>query len=223
LPSETELQAEHRCSRGTVRSALKELISLGLIVSEPGRGYVVRRRLQLTWRASDAERNDATLTPSDAWSRSVHEQGLIPSETIRSEITRADEIVARWLAVDVATPVSARRRLRLVNGEPFSTADSFYPRSIVKGTAIEDPDDIVPGVYAIFEKMGRPWASTVDTWSARPPTRDEATILAVPKGTVIYEIVRVSRDAAAVPVRLTHFVLPADRHIIQWVHGEVGP
>lgn len=222
LPSEKALEDEWRVSRGTVRQAIAELVEQGLVVSQNGRGHFVRAFARLAWRASDPERNDATVTPtpSDAWSRSVREQGHEPSERITAEIAYADERVAGWLALPPGEPVSVRRRLRLVDGEPYSIADSYYPRAIVSGTAVELPADVSPGIYAVFEALGRAWVRTVDTWISRAPTREEAATLRIPRGISVAEVVRRSFDASAVPVRLTLFVLPGDRHEITYEHQD---
>jgi GntR family transcriptional regulator len=218
LPSESTLVRDQAVSRGTVRRAIDELVAEGLVVSRNGRGHQVRQTVQLYWRASDPERGDGTVVPSDVWSRHVRAQGHEPSELIRAEIGLADEAVARWLAIPPGAAVAIRRRLRFVDGSPYSIADSYYPRSIVAGTEIEEPGDITPGVFAVFERLGRPWVRTVDQWTARAPTRDEAVTLAIPRGVAIAEVARRSFDASGVPVRLSLFVLPGDRHVIEYEH-----
>lgn len=221
LPSEATLQREQNVSRGTVRRAIDELIAEGLVVSLNGRGHQVRQTTPLLWRASDPERNDgSTAGPSDVWSRSVRAQGHEPTEQIRAEIGYADERVARWLEVPAGEPVSIRRRLRFVNAQPYSLADSFYPRSIVAGTEVEEPGDVRPGIYAVFERLGRAWVRTTDQWTARAPTRDETVTLAIPRGVAIAEVARRSFDALGAPVRLSLFILPGDRHIIEYDHPE---
>lgn len=220
VPSEQSLMEQWHCSRGTVRQALGELVAEGLIVSQRGRGHFVRAPVRLTWMASEPERNDASVTPADTWSRSVRSQGYAPSERITMEIVRADERVAEWLSLSAGEAVSVRRRLRLVDDEPYSIADSFYPRSIVAGTEIELPDDITPGVYAVFARLGRAWVRTVDTWISRAPTRHEADTLTIPRGISVAEVVRVSYDADQAPVRVTTFILPGDRHTITYEHRE---
>ena len=223
LPSETALADEHGIVRATVRRAIDELVAEGLVVSVNGRGHYVRESTPLTWLASDPERGpgtDAQNGPADAWSRSVRAQDRMPSEVIRTEITYADELVARWLHLTPGEPVSVRRRTRYVDGEPYSTADSFYPRSIVAGTEVELPGDVLPGVFAIFEQIGRGWVRTTDCVLSRAPTRDESRLLHIARGVAVTEIVRRSYDATDVPVRLTRIVLPGDRHVIEYEHKE---
>lgn len=221
LPSEATLVDTSGLARGTVRQAIEALVGEGLIVSRSGRGHYVRRSTPLVWRASDPERNTdtaaATATgPSDAWSRSVRAQGRVPSEDVRTEIAYATEKVANWLQIPAGEPVSVRRRVRYVDDEPYSTADSFYPRSIVAGTEVELPGDVLPGIYSVFERLGRPWQRTVDRVNSRQATRDEARVLGVARGVSVNEIVRRSFDTDGIPVRLTLIVLPSDRHEIEY-------
>lgn len=221
---EQKLADKHGVARGTARRAIEELVAEGLIVSVDGRGHQVRERLRpLVWRASDPERNassDKVDGPADAWSRSVRAQGREPSEDIRTEIIYADVRVATWLQLETGEPVSVRRRIRYVDGEPYATADSFYPRSIVAGTEVELPGDVLPGIYAVFERIGRPWVRTPDQILSRNPSREEARILHIPRGQAVTEIVRRSYDRDGIPVRLTLFVLPGDRHVIEYEHQE---
>lgn len=221
LPSEASLVKQHDVARGTVRRAIAELIAEGLVVSLNGRGHQVRQWSTLKWRASDPERNQGNVHgPSDVWSRSVREQGRDPSEQITTEIGYADDHVAKWLDLPAAEPVIIRRRLRFVDGKPYSIADSYYPRSIVGGTEVELPRDVQPGVYAVYERLGRAWSRTVDIFIPRAPTREEAIKLRIPRGVSVAEIVRRSFDSDGIPVRLSLFVLPGDRHEIEYEHPE---
>lgn len=219
LPTEAALVEMSGLARGTVRQAIEALVGEGLVVSRSGRGHYVRHSTRLVWRASDPERNtntDIGTGPNDAWSRSVRAQGRMPSEDIRTEILYANEKVAQWLHLPTGEPVSARRRVRYVDGEPHSTADSYYPRSIVAGTEVELPGDVLPGIYSVFERLGRPWTRTVDRVIPRQATREEARVLGVARGVAVSEIVRRSFDRDDVPVRLTLIVLPGDRHEIEY-------
>jgi GntR family transcriptional regulator len=220
LPSESELSEKHRMARITVRRAIDQLVTEGLVISRNGRGHFVRHSTPLVWVASDPERHNSTQSPADAWSRSVRAQGREPSEEIRTETIYADEHVARWLRLPVGEPVSVRRRMRFVDGEPSATADSFYPRSIVSGTEVELPGDVLPGIYSVFERIGRPWVHSTDRLLSRAPTRDESRVLHIPRGVAVTEIIRRSFDANDVPVRLTRIILPGDRHVIEYRQRE---
>lgn len=222
LPSETELAAQYEVSRSTVRQAINALVIDGLITSRPGVGHLVRATTTIVWQASDPERNTTTdgPGPQDSWSRSVRDQGHLPTEALSVLIEWPDRRVAECLRLGPQDPVVVRRRLRSVDGSPYSTSDSYYPQAIVAGTEIERPGDILPGVYAVFERLGRRWVSTVDRWTFRPPTRDETAQLRIARGVPVAEMARVSSDVDGTPVRLTLSVVPGDRHVIEYTHPE---
>ncbi|HEX7741491.1 MAG TPA: GntR family transcriptional regulator [Sphingobium sp.] len=217
LPSEAQLAERHGVARTTVRRAIADLTAEGLITSVAGKGHLVLVVRPLLWVASHAERNIHTdLSPSDVWSQGIRDLGRVPTEKIRVERARAQGQVADWLELEPGEPVVVRRRIRYVDDEAYQIADSYYPYSIVAGTAIEMPDDVLPGVYRVFEELGRPWDETWDRVRARAPSYDETQTLHIPRGVQVAEVIRRSYDADGVPLRLTIFVLPQDRHEIEY-------
>lgn len=224
LPTEEQLAARHEVSRGTVRKAYGRLIAEGLVVSQGTRGHFVRS--VRTWepilfRMSDPENNISTDDgPQDVWSRCVRDQGREPTEDIRTEVVFADARARRFLQLSGPAPLLARRRFRYVDGEPSMTADSFYLREHVAGTAVELPAQVRPGVYAVFAERGLPWIRTDNHVSARAPSRDEARELRISTGTPVMEVIRVSYTEPSLPVRMTAFILPADRYQALWEQRE---
>jgi GntR family transcriptional regulator len=217
LPSEAQLAERYGVARTTVRRAIADLIAEGLITSITGRGHLVLVVRPLLWVASHAERNvHVDQSPSDVWSQTIRDLGRVPTEKIRVERAHAQDQVAKWLNLESDEPVVVRRRIRFVDGEPYQIADSYYPWSIVAGTPIEAPDDVLPGVYHVFEKLGRPWVVTRDRVRARAPSFDETQTLRIPRGVQVAEVIRRSYDADGVPLRLTVFILPQDRHEIEY-------
>lgn len=244
LPTEEFLVESERVSRGTVRNAYQRLTSEGLVVSQGSRGHFVRSltpRDPLVLRLSDPENNLSTDDgPQDTWSRCVREQGGDPAEDIRTEVVFADERARRHLNLSGAVPLLARRRFRYVDGEPSATADSFYLREHVAHTPVELPEQVRPGVYAVFAELGLPWVRTVDEVSTRPATRDEARELRITGNAWVIEVVRVSyttggpgpateettgstASVAALPVRMTAFILPGDRYKALYEHRGESP
>lgn len=224
LPSEAKLSTSENVSKATVRQAVRTLESEGLVVSRSGSGHWVRDYVNpLVWFAHKPETNvDMELSPADQWAHDIRAQGRQPSQHIRVEFVPATVMVATMLRLDVGTLVLARRRLRLVDGTPFAIADSFYPRAIVAGTAVEEPYDVQPGVYAVFASIGRPWARTTDRTCARAPSRDESILLSIPTGVPVLEVARTSFDADGIPVRLSLIVMPGDRQVMEYDHREVN-
>ena len=213
LPSEPELMAAYEVSRTTARRALLQLIHEGLVQSRQGVGYHVRSVTPLVWEASRPERNTRTdISPADAWSAGVREQGREPVEDIEVAIIVPPARIASRLGLTEGKTAVARRRARRVDGELMLLADSYYPEALVRGTAIAQPGDVLPGTYAVLEELGHGWVR--DEISIRMPTREEAARLSLAEGTPVGEHVRTSWSASGAPVRVQVCVLPGDRNVI---------
>lgn len=217
LPSEPELMGTYQVSRTTVRRALQKLIHEGLVQSRQGVGYLVRAVTPLVWNASRPERNTRTdISPADAWSAGVREQGREPSEDIEVSITRPPERIAARLGLAGDETAVVRRRERRVDGEIMLLADSYYPEWLVRGTAIAQPGDILPGTYAILEQLGHGWTRSRDEMTIRMPTREETARLGLSDGTPVAEHIRTSWTVDRRPVRVQVSILPGDRNVITY-------
>lgn len=220
LPSEATLGATHGVSRPVVRNALDLLEREGLLYSAKGRGWFVREIARLVWHASRPERNADADPLSDAWSRDVREQGHEPDEEREVAKVPAPHLVALRLGIEPGETVYVRRRLRTVDGEPFSTADTFYPRKIVEGTAIAEPGDVLPGVYTVLDAMGLGWTDDpTDELISRRATTVEADRFGIQAGDPVFEIIRTRSTAEGRPVAATIIVAPGDRFRIIYGRG----
>ena len=215
LPSEPELMRAYVVSRTTVRRALLQLIHEGLVQSRQGVGYHVRSVTPLVWVASRPERNTRTdISPADVWSAGVREQGREPSEDIEVTIVRPAERIAGRLGLGDGETAVVRRRGRRVDGEIMLLADSYYPERLVRGTAIAQPGDVLPGTYAVLGALGHGWVRSRDEITIRMPTRGESARLGLAEGTPVAEHVRTSWAADGTPVRVQVCVLPGDRNVV---------
>jgi GntR family transcriptional regulator len=215
LPSEADLVSQHRVSRHTVRQALAMLAREGLITSGQGRGWFVRDSQPLVWTASRPERNTRTdISPADAWSLEVRRQGRTPSERITVSIMVAEPPVADRLALGPSDLVVARQRVRYVDGEISTLADSFYPRDIVKDSAVAQPGDVLPGVYAVMEQLGFGWVRHRDELWSRPASREEADLFGLGPGVAVVQHIRTRFTEAGSPVAVTVTIAPGDRVVI---------
>src|SRR3954453_6682461 len=105
LPTELELRETHDASRNTVRDAIKRLISLGLVVTKPGQGTFVTRKIDPF----------VTVLTQEA------ETGLGGGEgaTYLSQVARDKRIPkVSGLKVEIQTaPAEIRKRLGLFEGD----------------------------------------------------------------------------------------------------------
>lgn len=135
IPPEQKLCAEFGVSRGTVRSAIGELVKDGFLRREQGRGtFVQSPRLEkslLTYFKFAEKDSSEALVPE---SRIIKTQKLTPS---------AD--VSKALGLSSGERVIKIKRLRMVKGNPFIYQVSFFPQKLFPGLERVDLD--IPSLY----------------------------------------------------------------------------
>ena len=211
VPTEHDLIAEYDVSRNTVRLALNQLAAEGLITAGRGRaGRVVRRRDLITVRVAPALRSGHPREV-DAFISEMRSQGFEPSQQIEVAMERPSPLVADRLHLAPDTIIVVRRRLRFVDGEPCSIADSYFPYPLVKDTPVMQPDVIQPGVIAWLAEHGTVQQRYVDEVSTRMPEPDETRRLRLGQGVPVLIQNRI-HYVADHPAWLTRIVLRGDRH-----------
>src|SRR5262245_2803144 len=154
VPSEAQLMEHFGVARMTVRQALGELRSEGLLVAEHGRGVFVRERPVVRRIASDrfARRHrEAGQAAFIAEAQGVGAPSVDEIE-VGSEAPAAD--IREALKLQARGRVVARRRRYMMDGQPVELAASYVPASIAKGTQIEGIDTGPGGIYARIEDAG---------------------------------------------------------------------
>jgi GntR family transcriptional regulator len=224
LPPERELADRFQASRTTVRLALSALKSQGLIGSGQGQGTYVRKARPIRVLAMDqdraarrAEHHAATFNAEAA------RQGRVGRQDIREVATvPATAETGRWLAVPEGTDLLVRRRIMLVDEEPYQLGDSYYVNELVRDTAIAIPKPVEEGVLTVLERVsGRPIPYYIDELSFRMPTPEESEILKLDPGVCVVRVVRVAYDAEEKPLEAFDQLLAGDKHFLVYeVSGE---
>jgi len=199
LPSETELQTRFSVSRITARRAVGELAREGLAFVVPGKGWFVAR--------------PRAVQPLHAL-QGLAEAMAAAGRTVRNRVLHAREepAAAEWaarLALEEGTPVTAIRRLRLLDGAPLSVEDSWLPARI--GRRLVAADLAGRDVFAILEvdlglRLGR--ADLVI--GAMPAPSDLAALLEVPEGSALLRIERLTHDGGGAPIDAEYLYYRAD-------------
>lgn len=217
LASEKTLQQRYDASRNTVRSALKTLISEGLISSAGGRGYAVRERSTLIYDASASERRGRRKRAThDIWITDVKDQGRTPGMRLDVTAVPVPPNLAGLLGVPEGDVVIARRRIRLVDEEPYSISTSYWPMAVAEGTPIEQPYDMQPGPLAWLAENGHEQVRVCDQINSRMPTPEEADTLRLQAGTPVTDHIRTGYDLSDKPLRVTVTILPGDRFVLRY-------
>jgi GntR family transcriptional regulator len=194
VPSETELIEKYGVSRITVRAAVRDLRAAGLVITEHGRATRVRdaprQALELDPTIHISGPTDAVA--ASAGRRSTRPGGPIDYVTWDSGWTLAEapsryRTIARGpaavhLALPDAEPVFVTERLLTRDGATLAHT-LYVPVAVcadVPGVEA-DPFAAPATLYAALGAAGHS-LTWHDTITARMPTPDEATTLAIPTG-----------------------------------------
>ncbi|HJZ47512.1 MAG TPA: GntR family transcriptional regulator [Roseiflexaceae bacterium] len=127
IPSQRVLCERHGMSHMTVRRAISELLSEGVLYAIPGKGLYVTEPKQ------DAE---PLLI---GFSEDMARRGMAASsQVLAAEIVGASTVLASALGVTVGTPLVHLRRLRLADGEPMAIQSSYLPHALCPGLLAHD-------------------------------------------------------------------------------------
>lgn len=216
LPSEAQLMEHYGVARMTVRHALADLRTEGLIVAEHGRGVYVRAKPRVRRLASDrfarqhreAGRAAFLAESADVGTPSV-DQIAVSEETPPHRVRQLLELPSRARVV-------VRRRRYLIDGHPVETAVSYLPATIARGTAIADTDTGPGGIYARLEELGHELGSFIEEVAARMPTPEERRRLLLPAGEPVLTVLRVAIDTSGRPVEVCDTVKAAASYALEY-------
>jgi GntR family phosphonate transport system transcriptional regulator len=123
LPGEAELSRRFCVNRHTLRQAVAELQTQGLVRVEPGRGTFVQHELM-----------DYAIGKRTRFGENLQRQGLLPSkQLLTAREMPATERIARELKLDAAATVLMVETLDEANGEPIGLATAWYPAARFAG------------------------------------------------------------------------------------------
>lgn len=216
LPSTSSLVKQEGASAMTVRAAYDELITEGLVVAVPRRGYFVRDQMAMTW-SMNAWQDPARLDtlPVDAWTADVQAAGYEGRQEISLGVVGADHAIAGHPARDLldlaaGERVAVRRRTRYISGqageEPESIADSYYPFDLVKDSDIYGDRSV--NTARILKELGAGLDRYVDELVPRIASPEEAQQLQLPPATAVLEIVRLGVTEDGRRVLVQHMIRP---------------
>lgn len=206
LPSERDLCAIMGASRVTVRKAIELLIEEGLLCRRQGSGTFVTSRIQapgsfLTSFSEDAEaRGEAVNT---RW--------------ISKLVDDASEEEIRLLELDPGAQVARLGRVRLGDGEALAVEHAVVPAAMLSQIGA-----LGASLYKALADCGNRPVSGQQKIRAALAGSAEATLLAIPEGSEILRIERLTRRADGRPVELTRSAYRGDRYeFVSELRGEM--
>jgi len=189
LPTEDRLIARFGVSRITVRRAIQNLVSRGLVEIRRGKGTFV-----------SAPKITQNLAELSGFVEDMHALGRKPAaRVIGKEIVTADATVASQLALTKGERVVRIRRVRLADGIPLSFDETFLPLEI--GKKIITNNLKVEPIFSLLErKYDVPLIEAeykLDAVEAQP---EVAAALKVKRRSPIFRIERTSYSTGGRPV-----------------------
>jgi len=199
IPSESELGAMFSVSRITVRQALGDLQKEGLIFRIHGKGSFVSR--------PKAFQNVSSLQGfAEAMSGMGYE---IVNQLQDFATTTADATVASRLGLAAGSPVTAIRRLRLLNREPVSLELTWLPADI--GEPLRQADLVRRDIFLILENdLGVALGHADLRVDAILADEDLAGALRVQEGAPVLRIERLTHDQRGRPIDFEHLYFRGD-------------
>lgn len=189
LPSETEMIQKYGVSRITVRQALSELESEGVVVRRHGRGTYV------------AERNiEHDLVRLTDFVEDMELAGLAPSsQVLAMKREPATSSIAEALKIAVGEEVVRVDRLRLADQRSIAYDTTWLPLRF--GLLLSEAELAHETIFHILEtRYGIPVEMGVFHITASVATTEQANLLQVAPGTGLLLIRRVSCTTGNLPV-----------------------
>lgn len=217
LPSEAELIEHFGVARMTVRQAVQELRSEGLVVAQHGRGVFVRPMPPIRRLASDRFARQHRDQGKAAFTVEAEKAGYTPQvDNVVVSRAKPNPAVAERLRISTNSQVVVRSRRYLANGHPVETAVSYIPKAFAKGTKIEEVDTGPGGIYARLEESGHTLGRFTEEVAARMPTPEERRQLELEPGVPVLTVLRTAYDTDGAAIEVCDTVKVASAYLLEY-------
>ncbi|MBE0438461.1 MAG: phosphonate metabolism transcriptional regulator PhnF [Gammaproteobacteria bacterium] len=200
LSTENELAARFSVNRHTIRHAIDELVSAGVVERQHGRGTVVLGAA-LDYQIGEHTRFTETL---ESLGKTTN------TRIIRKIIVPARGGVARRLNIDNETPVLLLETLRKVDDRPFCVISHFIP---VNAYPEIETDYLSGSLHAFFKQtLNISLLRKESLATASMPIGDDASHLQIPNNFPVLRVKSINIDAVSKhPVEYSITRFRADR------------
>lgn len=203
LPSERQLTDRYHVARMTVRGAVDALIARGLVYRSPGQGTFVA---QPRFAQSEA------LT---SFTEDMRRRGLRPGARVLShDVVAADANTAIQLEIEPGVAVVRFERLRTADNEPMALERAHLPLERFPGL-----DELDLGNVSLYDELRRRWDTEIHHADQRVYAvihhDPDAALLSITPGQAGFRFVRLTRDAAGVPIEYVESLYRGDHYEVR--------
>jgi GntR family transcriptional regulator len=212
LPSEHSLMQTYDASRQTIRKAIAELKTEGLLDAEQGRDVFVRSRAPILRSAADLLSRERWADGGRALPGADVAGAELRSEVKVEQVPASVEVAAR-LGLREGASVLERRERRFADDRTIELATTYLPGSVARSARLKSLEDgDIASLYARLEASGHRLERFTEHVVSRMPRPAEARALDLGPGTPVVLITRTAWTAEGRPVATTDEVMAADRY-----------
>ncbi len=220
VPGENDLTSRYGVAQLTARHALEVLKNEGLIVAKRGSGTFVREFKPIRRVSPDRLRATSWGSGRPIWNTDVGTRPRTEGVTVEVEMPPAP--IAEVLELDAGARVVIRRRRYVVDDKPVQLATSYYPETLVIGSAIAEINTGEGGAYARLKELGYEPTRFREELRIRMPRDTERTALDLAQGTPVALIVRTAYTADGQPVEVNEMVLDSAAYVVEYKFTSQG-
>ncbi len=214
LPSEVELAKMCNVNRNTLRQAIGELVTQGLLRKVKGVGSFVRKTPNVELH------HDISRIASfkDYFGNANLEEKTI---VLMMEPMVADKEIAKELLLGSERRVILLKRLRTGNGAPFIYEESYLPYTLFKDLTVEDASG---SLYKVLtEKFNVTLFRSHQVIKAVNLSRKIATMFSIPQKSAGLLMKNITYNENNIPVELLFSYSRGDKYLLELELGEYRP
>lgn len=206
IPSQRDLIARFAMSHMTVRRALNDLVSDGILIAIPGKGIFV----------SSNEKQQAESGPFVSFSEEMTRRGLRPSSRILDQgWVRANPALASIFCVLMGEQLILLRRLRLADDAPIALQTAYLPAARFPGL-LEFNFETASLYATLRDHYGVIFADSRSSVEAVLANAEDADLLDLPMPSALLVIEQTTHDDSG---RAIEFIRSAYRGDRFKIHG----
>jgi GntR family transcriptional regulator len=218
IPSESELMDRYGVSVGTIRKAMAEIRTSGLVETHHGKGSYVRTRPPMRRKSSDRFRRSHRAAGRAAYLAEAERSGIEAKVSVLfAGPVAAPADIAERLGVDPGRQVLARRRLYFNDGVPAEEATSYLRWELASEIPELLADNPGPGgIYARLEEHGLELCEFVETVRARLADKPECVALGLSPGAPVILLSREAMSRRGDVIEVCDTVMAADQFVLEY-------